>query len=631
MEIKNKTIRINFISLFIAGSGSIILLLITIYYLLGNIYGRFELLDIVYAVKHLKFFHSNSSYYAAILNSRYSDNLVGEGNNWYENNIKTWQKFSESAGINLKIIDDKIIESGDFQKYHLLILPDSRALSNKEIIKLKQYLENGGNIFASNSTATFDEKGKWRGWEFFNEVYGIKFASEFSPEKMTKKQTFKGGLSLTAGIPSGYTLSIATWDSPIACQILEPRTSEIGFWNNFRSENNFITNRAENSASAVSGFYGKGKFVWMGFNINSVYGVQEENIIFERFINNTFNWLTEKPVIFVKDWPSNYKSAMVINVVGNSELTNYQNISSYIRKYSLPVTFFIDPEQGSRNTAQIKMLAQYGDIGTLVTLGNLTSAGKIIYQLDNYKEQYAELESANKIIYNIIGKKITSAMPYFGKYDENTIRALVSSNYEIIVSDSLSNKSVPNSIVKGDDQIIALDKTAFSSLEIDSKFGVDKIDYQLSTYKDDFDRVTFEGGLYNLNLYSSIWSNRSYNKLFDGLFSYIQNKGIWITTGEEIKKWWIARNSIEVGIKVISDRRISFLITNPSKQMINNLIIQIDINKDVEHLAISSEIIGTEIPNYVFDKDKSKIFLKLHDLEPGQTNSYFIDFDNVIL
>ena len=64
----------------------------------------------------------------------------------------------------------------------------------------------------------------------------------------------------------------------------------------------------------------------MGFNINSVYGEQEENIIFERFIKNTFNWLTQKPVIFVKDWPSNYRSAMVINVMGNSELTNYQNI-----------------------------------------------------------------------------------------------------------------------------------------------------------------------------------------------------------------------------------------------------------------------------------------------------------------
>ena len=110
------------------------------------------------------------------------------------------------------------------------------------------------------------------------------------------------------------------------------------------------------------------------------------------------------------------------------------------------------------------------------------------------------METANRIINNVLGKKVTSVMPYFGKYDENTIHALVESNYEVIVSDSLSNKSVPNSIVKGDDQIIALDKTAFNSSEIDSKLSVNNIDYQLSTYKDDFDRVSFEGELFSLNI-----------------------------------------------------------------------------------------------------------------------------------
>jgi Beta-galactosidase trimerisation domain len=302
LEINNsKTLRINFTSLFLIGSGSLALLFLTLYLLLGNIYGRFELVDIVSAVKQMKFFQDNPDFSAAILYSKYSDDLLNDGSNWYNSNIKTWQKFAKSSGIKLDIIDDKALESGDFQKYQLLVLPTSKALSNGEIIQIKQFLENGGNVFATNSTASFDENRKWRSWNFFNEVFGIKYVSKFSNEKITRKQTFKGGLALTAGIPSGFSLPIATWDSPMACQVIEPRTVQIAFWDNFLSEKNFISAQVENMASIVSGNYGQGKFIWMGFNINSVFGEQEEYIMFEKFIKNSMNWLTKKPIIFVKD------------------------------------------------------------------------------------------------------------------------------------------------------------------------------------------------------------------------------------------------------------------------------------------------------------------------------------------
>ena len=228
----------------------------------------------------------NSEYSAAILFSDYSDNLLDKENNWNENNIRTWQKFVESSDLNLEIINDESIESGDFLKYQLLILPSSKALSNKEIIQIKQYLENGGNIFATSSTATFTEEGKWRGWQFFNEVFGIKFISEFTGNGLIQKQSFRGGLPLTAGIPSGFSLRVAAWDSPMACEILEPRVNQIGFWNDFRTKNNFISNPIKDMTSVVSGTYGKGRFVWMGFDINSVYGEQEEYIMFEKFFKN---------------------------------------------------------------------------------------------------------------------------------------------------------------------------------------------------------------------------------------------------------------------------------------------------------------------------------------------------------
>lgn len=632
MEITaKKNIRINLISLIFIGSGSIFILIFSIYLLLLNIYGRFELLDIIDSVKRMDFFQSDSNYSAAILLSEYSKSLLNDESNWYENNIKTWQKFAESSGIILDVIGDETIENGDFKKYNLIILSSAKALSNTEIIRIKQYLENGGNIFATNSTATFDREGKWRGWKFFNEVFGIKFINEFSSIEKTRKQTFRGNIPITAGIPSGFSLRIATWDNPMACKVLEPRTQPISFWNNFRSDNHFVTENTEEMAGSVFGNYGKGRFVWMGFDINSVHGEQEEYIMFDKFFNNIISWLNKKPIIFVKDWPGNYKAASVINVNVNSDLSNKDNILKYIDKESLPMTFYIDSEIAKQNVLQVKMLSQNGELGALVPLGNLVSANNIVYHLDDYNKQYEQLKNSKAILEKIIERPINNAMPLYGMYDENTVHALIAAGYKTLVSDSLFNKSVPNSLIKGNKQIITFNKTAYTSSEINSNFGINNLEYQLSTYKDDIDRVIFEGGLYNLNIQSNILSTNDYSVILNDLFKYLKSKNIWLAKSDEIRNWWIAKNSIEVGINEISKRRISFLITNPSDFVINDLIIQIDINKSIKNLEITSEIIGTKIPDFVFDKDNKRIHLKLKDLKAGESNSYFIDFDELAI
>ncbi len=277
------------------------------------------------------------------------------------------------------------------------------------------------------------------------------------------------------------------------------------------------------------------------------------------------------------------------------------------------------------------MLSQNGELGALVPLGNSVSANNIVYHLDDYNKQYEQLKNSKAILEKIIERPINSAMPLYGMYDENTVHALIAAGYKTLVSDSLFNKSVPNSLIKGNKQIITFNKTAYTSSEINSNFGINNLEYQLSTYKDDIDRVIFEGGLYNLNIQSNILSNNDYSVILNDLFKYLKSKNIWLAKSDEIRNWWIAKNSIEVGINEISKRRISFLITNPSDFVINDLIIQIDINKSIKNLEITSEIIGTKIPEFVFDKDNKRIHLKLKDLKAGESNSYFIDFDELVI
>ncbi len=194
--------------------------------------------------------------------------------------------------------------------------------------------------------------------------------------------------------------------------------------------------------------------------------------MFDKFFNNIISWLNKKPIIFVKDWPGNYKAASVINVNVNSDLSNKDNILKYIDKESLPMTFYIDSEIAKQNVLQVKMLSQNGELGALVPLGNLVSANNIVYHLDDYNKQYEQLKNSKAILEKIIERPINNAMPLYGMYDENTVHALIAAGYKTLVSDSLFNKSVPNSLIKGNKQIITFNKTAYTSSEINSNFGI---------------------------------------------------------------------------------------------------------------------------------------------------------------
>ena len=155
------------------------------------------------------------------------------------------------------------IELGQFYKYDLLVLPGSRSLSDKEIIEIKKYIDKGGSVFATSGTASYSDDGKWRGWDFFTEVFGLNFKKEIKNDKFTKLHTLRGNFPITANIPTGYPLRVATWDRPISAEVMEPRTTQVSFWYNFKLDSGLVRENIRKSAGIVSGTYGKGDlFGW---------------------------------------------------------------------------------------------------------------------------------------------------------------------------------------------------------------------------------------------------------------------------------------------------------------------------------------------------------------------------------
>lgn len=621
--------RVN--QLVILFSGLIILAaaILVYYFVLRGVYGRFDITSLLPTSKTLQSTVFGETDQVAILYSGHTENLLPAGSTWLVDNISTWKKFLGNLNLSYNILSDQDIENGKHSKYKLLILAGSKSLSDKELIEIKKYLENGGSVFATSGVGSYSEDGKWRGWEFFSQVFGMQFSYELNNDKSLRIHTLRGGNPLTATIPTGYPLKVATWDRPMAAEVLDPRTKQVSFWYNFRLEDGLVREGIKKSAGIAYGSYGKGRFVWMGFEINSVIGVQEDYILFDRFFNNCVNWLTYSPIAYVKDWPNGFNAAAVIMPILNDDIQNVNNLFPILKSEGTKATFIINPTEAQNQKDLIRSIKTYGEIAALVDIGYLTSSHDTINKLNSLNLQISKFTNAKKILEGISNTSVTGLYPFYGLYDNNTIAALNKSGFEYLLTDSLIDRSVPRTIIRGDNRVMSLTKTARDDIEIIRDYGLAFPDFQYYTYQEDLDRILFEGGMYVFKIHSDFQCRPDYVHVTRDVIKNLKDKGFWIATADEIQKWYQKRDYLEIKAERRGEKRVAIKVTNPGKEMISDFVIDVDMNDDVKNLTIDTEIIGTKIAKIKQSSGSRMVYLMIDNLKPGESRTYFLDYDRI--
>ena len=60
-----------------------------------------------------------------------------------------------------------------------------------------------------------------------------------------------------------------------------------------------------------------------------------------------------------------------------------------------------------------------------------------------------------------------------------------------------------------------------------------------------------------------------------------------------------------------------------------DFIVQVNLNKPVANIQISSDIINTKIPDHEFDTSTNILYLFIDELGSGETRIYLVDFENI--
>ncbi len=621
-------LRVNYLIIILSGLVFLIGGILVFLMIIKNVYGNYELEEILPTKENLEKFSYKEK--AAVLYSKYTENMFEPGNTWLSDNIDAWERFIKGIKMDYDIITDQDIELGKHFNYKLLMLPGAKSLSDKEIIQIKKYLDKGGSVFASGGIASFSDEAKWRGWEFFTEVFGLSFTDEIEPDDFkTKIHTLRGNLPITAGIPTGYTLQIATWDKPIEAEVLDPRVTQISFWYDYQKQAGLVMEEIKKTAGIVSGTYGRGRFIWYGFELTSVIGKQEDYVNFGKLFTNSVNWLTYNPTSFVKDWPANYDAAAILIPTIGREPENILNLSKIKDLYQFKPEIFVDPLTTS-NTRVIRGATKYGSVNAIADVGFIESSIDTINNLYDQETQNSAMAFAKDTLQKIIGTDVKGFMPLNGFYNENTLQAMLKNNYTFLVTDSLTDRAVPKLEIRDDKPLLVITKTARDDKVIIGEYGLTNTKFQKYTYEEDMHRILFEGGLYVMKLHTDYQLKSEYVGVVNSVIDSLKANKVWLTTVPELMSWWMRRGGLEIRYETRSKRRIVVEVNNPKDKDIEFFVVQVNLNKKVKNIEISSDIINTEIPDFEFDDRANVLYLYVENLEEGETREFLIDFENVV-
>jgi hypothetical protein len=599
------------------------------YFILRGIYGKILPNDLTPNFRLLPSLFTSQKQKVAILSSDYTKNLLPESSTWIEDNLRSWKKFVENSGYEHEIVIDNFIETNGLKEIDLLILPGTKSLSDKEIIKIKEYLENGGNILATGGTASFSNDGKWRGWNFFSEVFGIRFWREIKGEEISKVHTLRGGLPITANIPSGYKLKIAAWDRPIAVEVLDPRSIQVSYWYDYKYEQGLVREEIKKSAGIVYGEYGKGRFVWMGFEINSVIGSNDDHIYWERLIKNSLNWLSRNPITYVRDWPNSYNSAAIFLPYFGKDFSNKSALYDLIKKKQITPTFVVEHEAiVIENRNHLKSLSEYGEVIPAIAFGYPFSLSDTVKNLFDFKSQLQSVTETKNRLEELTGKKSLGVLPSFSLFDNNTLQVLIDNDLEFIIADSVNGNSLPKTLIWQNKKITALHKSTRDDYEVIINYGLFDPAFQFYTYQEDIDRIAFEGGLYIMKIHSAFQLQPQNFNVINNVIDDLRKKNFWFSDASGICKWFNIKNQVEVSAKKMGNRRVRLTISNSGDSNAKKIEVDTDLSEKVHNVVISAEIIGTKLPAFKKLNGGSLIRLTIDDLKPNESRIYYIDYES---
>ena len=189
-----------------------------------------------------------------------------------------------------------------------------------------------------------------------------------------RRLTLRTHTPLTANIPAGYRVKVQVYNQGVKTRVIEPeRTTPVGFWYDFATDNIVGSDNPENTTGLAYGTYGEGRFVWMGFQRDAM-GVgredREDAEAIDHYFANAMRFLRRQPTVWVHHWPGGHDAAAMLTGSADtrSKIEAFLPIVDLLEDEGVPGTYFVAPEVASPFAPQLARMYRQGDVGVYDSL-----------------------------------------------------------------------------------------------------------------------------------------------------------------------------------------------------------------------------------------------------------------------
>ncbi|MEM1095122.1 MAG: beta-galactosidase trimerization domain-containing protein [Bacteroidota bacterium] len=436
-----------------------------------------------------------------------------------------------------------------------------------------------------------------------------------------RRVTLRGNTPVTGGIPPGYRAKVQIYNQAVKLRVVEDRTYTAGFWYDFATETGLVEDEVATSAGIVYGNYGRGRFVYMGFERDAIgfdANDDEDNEQMSRMIANIVNYLRRQPVGWVNDWPFDslrvHRPAALLAGIGDGDEANFDNVARMLRQADVEGSFFVRPDMMNGLESMIQRLHATGDVGVLDDLmynrdGTIDEQADRLSRLKGLLESMVDVEADGPVV----GYRPDRPGQLGRPSNSNTMSALVRSDYEYFLPDSVGRMLAPK--VMGQ-PFETLTRFGFSARG-DKDILTDGIsDPGGALFSEDIFRTSYENSLYVLPYSSSLMASPANMSALSAVVDQLKAERFYIASGADLEDWWRIRQGLRVDVERRGDARVTVRLTNGNSVPVENIAMSVALPRAVGDVRLRTELIGTEVPKRYFTENRNVVVLHFRSLDP---------------
>lgn len=479
-----------------------------------------------------------------------------------------WELFFMSNNLKYRMIEDKDLDEIN-KEDDVVIIPSLEVVSGEMIEDIEEILREGKGILISGNAAEFDAEGK-RNSDLQRRLLNFRTVSIPEINSISVSHTLIGNTQFSFNLKPGLKILLKNKPELYCGSEISENCSLIG--NYLPADKSF----SDSLSGMISQNKYAGRLLWFGFEFNQIIGKDRD-----KFLLNSFKYLSSHPAAFVNYLPDKYISAGIIykNIDNRADL-NFIKASTISKK----INFIINPVMVEKSPDDIKGIPDGSDIVILwddFFFSNMSSSSSLDW-----------LKKTKSFAGEITNQSYFGISSFGGQNDSTTIKYLNDAGYSFVFSPGYSDA-------------FSVDSDSTTNIHYFIKSSVSVLNETAG-----FNFIIKNNGIFYLNG-DSLLSGENF-KL------YLDNPDIWFTTFSQLLNWILKREQIEVTINSLNDE-YEVRIRNNGSSEIENIGIWLSIPHINGNLHIKNQ---DNTVRLTFDKYKNIYFLNINRIEGNKNLSY---------